>query len=101
MKKCLTILSLTAFAFAASMAFAADGEALFKASCAGCHGADGSKSTGGSAPIKGQKADETLKMLQGYAAGTFGGDKKAIMENIAKKHSAEELKALSDYIGTL
>ena len=101
MKKCLTILSLTAFAFAASMAFAADGAALYKASCAGCHGADGSKSSGGSKALKGQKADEVLKMLQGYAAGTFGGDKKAVMENIAKKHPAEELKALSDYIGTL
>ena len=41
------------------------------------------------------------KMLEGYAAGTFGGSKKAVMENIAKKHSAEDYKALADYIGTL
>ena len=50
MKKCLAILSLTVFAVAASMALAADGAEMFKASCAGCHGADGSKSAGGSAP---------------------------------------------------
>ena len=101
MKKCLILLSLAAFTFAASMAVAADAAEMYKASCAGCHGADGSKAAGGSAALKGQKADAVLKMLEGYAAGTYGGSKKAVMENIAKKHSAEELKALSDHITTL
>ena len=101
MKKCLAILSLTVFAFAASMALAADGAEMFKASCAGCHGADGGKSAGGTTPLKGQKADAVLKMLQGYADGSFGGKQKAVMENIVKKHSAEDLKTLADYIGTL
>ena len=101
MKKCLCLLSLAAFAFAASLAAAADAAEMYKSACAGCHGADGSKSAGGTTPLKGQKADAVLKMLEGYAAGTFGGSKKAIMENIVKKHSAEELKSLSDYIGAL
>ena len=101
MKKCLSILSLAAFTFAASMAVAADAADVYKSSCAGCHGADGGKAAGDSTPLKGQKADAVLKMLEGYASGTFGGSKKAVMENIAKKHSAEELKSLAEYIGTL
>ena len=101
MKKCLTFLSLTAFVFAGSMAVAADAAEMFKSSCAGCHGVDGSKSAGGTTPLKGQKADAVLKMLEGYKGGSFGGDKKAIMENVVKKHSADDLKQLAEYIGTL
>ena len=101
MKKCHTFLSLAAFVFAASMAIAADGAEMFKSSCAGCHGADGSKSAGGTAPLKGQKSEDVVKMLKGYKDGSFGGDKKAIMENVVKKHSDDELKQLADYIGTL
>ena len=97
MKKLLIIAAMTLFAVSAAMA--ADGEALYKASCAGCHGGDGSKSAGGTTPLKDQDADTLLKHLQGYAAGTYGGEHKAVMENVAKKHPAEELKAVADYIG--
>lgn len=101
MKKQLVLLSLAAFVFASSMAIAADGAEVFKSACASCHAVDGSKSAGGSTPLKGQKADDVLKKLEGYAAGTYGGAKKTVMENIAKKYSADDLKTVATYIGTL
>ena len=100
MKKSLAILSLVTMAFAASVAVAADGAEIYKASCSSCHGADGSKSASGSTPIKGQKAEDLLKKLNGYADGSYGGAQKKIMENVVKKH-ADELKTLADYMGTL
>lgn len=96
-----TVLVLLALVLLAVPSIAADAESIYKASCAGCHGVDGGKAAGASAPIKGKSADAILKMLNGYADGTYGGDKKAIMVNIIKKHSPEELKGLSEYIGTL
>lgn len=83
----------------ASAAWAADGEAIYKANCAGCHGADGSK-VNGEAALKGQGADAILKKLQGYVAGTYGGKSKTVMEAVAKKHK-DDLKAIADYAGTL
>lgn len=99
MKKYLVFFFLSIFVI--PMAFAADGAEMYKASCAGCHGADGGKSAGGTAPLKGQKPDAVLKMLQGYADGSFGGKQKAVMENVVKKLSPQELETLSTYIGTL
>ncbi len=102
MKKLLTILSacLLAAALFAAQGLAADGKALF-ARCTGCHGADGTKKAlGTGVPLKGLKADALLKALQGYKAGTFGGDKKAMMEGQVKSLSDEDMKALADYIAT-
>ena len=79
---------------------APDGKAIFEKACASCHGADGSRKLG-EAPLKDLKADEILTKLQGYAAGTFGGERKQTMERIAKQHGADELKAVADYAGTL
>ncbi len=99
MKKLLCLLS-AGFVLFAGLAFAAaDGAAIYKA-CAGCHGADGSKKTAEAAPLKGQNSDEVLKKLHGYADGSYGGKQKAMMTNIVKKHSDEDLKAVADYIGT-
>ena len=100
MKTTLALFSVLLLLFAGSMALAAnDGETIYK-SCAACHGKDGSKPAGGSSPLKGQSAEETLKKLEGYAAGTYGGAQKTLMVNITKKHSAEDLKAVADYIAT-
>ncbi len=98
MKKLFCILTSGLLLFAGTALYAADGAALYKA-CAGCHGADGSKKTAESAPLKGQSAEEILKKLNGYADGSYGGKQKAMMTNIAKKHSADDLKTLADYIG--
>lgn len=83
-------------AFAAS-----DGEALY-AKCRACHGADGSKAPAGTqAVIKGKSASEIESMLTGYKNGTFGGDKKATMERLAKPLSDDDIKALAAYISGL
>lgn len=96
MKKLLIVPAL-ALLLAATAAWAADGEKIYKDSCAGCHGMAGEK---GNSPLKDQDADTVLKKLQGYVDGTYGGEKKAVMVNIAKKHEAE-LKDIADYIGAL
>lgn len=64
-------------AFLGSHALAATGEGLYK-SCAGCHGADGNKPTGGSTPLRGQSADELLRKMTGYLDGSFGGEKRML-----------------------
>ncbi|MCL1939383.1 MAG: c-type cytochrome [Desulfovibrionaceae bacterium] len=102
MKKLLIILSMTLFAASAAFAASAvDGEALFKGVCAACHGLDGSKSAGGTTPLNELDKDTILKRLQGYADGTFGGEHKAIMQNMAKKHTHEELMAAGTFAATL
>lgn len=99
MKKLALALSLL-LAFAASTALAAeDGKALY-AKCAGCHGADGSKAVMSKA-LKGQSSDAIVKAMQGYKAKTFGGSKKATMENLASRMNDAEFKALGDYISKL
>jgi cytochrome c len=102
MKRLLTILSvcLLAAAFFAAQGMAADGKALF-ARCSGCHGADGAKSFLTAKPLKGMKAADALKALEGYKAKTYGKEKKAMMEAQAKDLSPEDMKALADYIATL
>jgi cytochrome c len=80
---------------------AADGNTLY-AKCQGCHGADGSKATMGTGkPIKGLSEADAYKALAGYKAGTFGGDKKAMMEGQVKSLSDDDLKALSQFISKL
>lgn len=78
----------------------ADGKAVYEAKCKSCHGADGSKALL-SKPVKGLKAPDVEKMMAGYKAKTYGGSKKATMENLASAMSAEDIKAVAAYIGTL
>lgn len=102
MKKflCAASLCFCSLVVCAALALAADGKALY-AKCAGCHGADGSKKTMGDGnPIKGMKADVVVKALEGYKAKTFGGAKKAVMEGQMGGLSAEDIKALGEYIAT-
>ncbi len=80
----------------------ADGKAIF-AKCAGCHGQDGKKSAlGKSAVIAGEKADVTLKKLQGYKAGTLNAHGMgALMKGQVSSLSDADMKAVADYIATL
>lgn len=79
---------------------AADGVGLF-AQCAGCHGEDGSKAALGAArPVKGQTADALYGKLKGYADGSYGGSKKAVMAGIAKKLSDEDMRALAAHMAS-
>lgn len=91
-------LSLCAVALAADQAV--DGKGLYSAKCASCHGADGSK-TIMSKPVKGLGAEAFTKMMLGYKAKTYGGTKKATMENLAGNLSEAEIKALAAYVAKL
>ena len=102
MKKILIILSVLACLFTFGVGFAAeDGAALFKAHCQSCHGADGSKASSSSAAIKGWNSADVLKALEGYRDGSFGGARKQVMTNIVKRLTDEQIKSVSDFVGTL
>ncbi len=81
---------------------AIDGKALF-GKCAACHGKDGKqKALGKSNIIAGQSADEVVKKLEAYKAGTrnvtgMGMTMKAQVSGL----SDAEIKALAGYISTL
>lgn len=72
-----------------------DAKALFAAKCAGCHGQDGSKG------LKGKGAEAVVAALNGYKAKTYGGAKKAIMENQAASLSDAEVQALAKFVAGL
>lgn len=93
-------LGVLTLAFSAVSLAGADGKAIYEAKCKSCHGADGSKALL-SKPVKGLKAPDVEKMMAGYKAKTFGGAKKATMENLAAAMSDEDIKAVAVYIGTL
>lgn len=96
MKKLISGLSLMLFMFAAVVAYAApDGAALYKSNCASCHGPSGDQGV----ILNTQSPDDLMKKLKGYADGTYGGDKKAVMINVVKKHNEDELKAITDFVG--
>ena len=88
MKKVLIVFSAVMLLSSFGVAFA-DGDAanLFKTHCQGCHGADGGRvPASGIEPIKG---------------GSFGAQRKLVMENVVKQLSDEQLKSLADYASTL
>jgi len=94
-------LGLSAVALAAAPAApAVDGKELYAAKCASCHGADGSKALM-SKPVKGLAEGAVVKMMQGYKAKTYGGTKKATMENLAANLSDADIKALAAHIAKL
>ena len=91
-----------AFAVVATMAmplFAADGAAIFKAKCAGCHGPDGTKSI----PAMGVKPLNTSD-VKGKGAATLTGE---VTNGVGKmpafggKLSADEISAAVDYVVSL
>ncbi len=67
--------------------------------CAGCHGPAGSGIPAQYARIGGQNEDYTEAQLNGFAAGTRANN--AIMATIAGRMSANEIKAVSDYVAGL
>jgi cytochrome c len=95
-KLCFAVLALAVIGLAAA-GVAADGQALYEAKCKSCHGADGTKALM-SKPVKGLKADAVIKAMQGYKAKTYGGSKKATMENLSASLTDDEIKALAAHI---
>jgi cytochrome c6 len=93
---------LFALAIVATMAmplFAADGAATFKAKCAGCHGADGSKTI----PAMGVPAINTAAVKEKGAAGltTIVTKGQGKMPAFAGKLSDEEISAAVAFVLTL
>jgi cytochrome c553 len=67
--------------------------------CTGCHGVNGEKAAlGKSKIIKGWKASETIKALNGYKDGTYGGAMKGVMKGQVMSLSDADIKALAIHI---
>lgn len=86
-----------------STAFAGgDAAGLYAKACKGCHGADGAKvAMGMTKALKDMSGEDVKAALAGYKAGTYGGEKKAMMERVVKPLSDEELDNLADYVSGL
>lgn len=77
------------------------GQTIFTA-CAACHGADASKSAlGKSQIIKGWKSEKIEAALNGYKDGSYGGAMKGIMKGQVSALSADDIKAVAEYISKL
>lgn len=77
-------------------AFAEDGAAIFKAKCAMCHGPNGEGKIGPKLQGTSVSADQIVEML------TKGNDaKKAPHKKPISGLSAEDAKAVADYVKTL
>lgn len=104
MKRVLCLLTLGVLGLAGAQALAEEshleGGPLFAERCARCHGDAGGDSPGGTTPLKDQDAGTIIEKLNGYKAGTYGGDRKSTMEGVAKNLSEMEIAALAGYIGS-
>ncbi len=77
------------------------GKTAYKA-CASCHGQNAEKQAlGESQVIKGWSASKVEAALNGYVDGSYGSSMKAIMKGQAARLSADETKAVSEYISDL
>lgn len=98
MKKSLILLA--AFTLAVSMSsFAADGAAAYKTKCAGCHGADGSKTNPAMGIRALSSADVQKQSDKELTDVTAKG--KGKMPAYAGKLSDEEIKGVVEFIRTL
>ena len=72
------------------------------AACMSCHGPDGAGNSPAKFPrIGGQQADYTLAQLQHFRDGTRTNDPNGMMRDTAGRMTAEEIKAVSEYMAGL
>lgn len=76
---------------------AAADESQLYARCVRCHGEGGSKEPH---VLKGQAPTAIVAKLKGYAEGTQGGSRKAVMTGVAKSLTDAEIEAVAKHIGT-
>ena len=100
-KKVVALAAVFVFCLAGVPAFAAeDGKALYGAKCAMCHGADGvakkmaagAKNFNDPAWKKGETSDGIVKIVH---------EGKGKMKGLGEKVTAEQAKAIADYVLTL
>lgn len=99
MKKLVVLFFCIVFAASVSVAFSADSAALYKSKCAGCHGINGAKETGG-VKLAGLDSKSAMEKINGYLDGSYGGKAKGMMIRILKKVDSADLQGLADHIGT-
>jgi len=100
MKKTMVVLAMFALVVSIAMpAFAADGAATFKAKCAMCHGADGTKENPGMG-VKSLAGADVQKQSDADLVGavTKGKDE---MPAYAGKLSDDEIKGVVAFVRTL
>ena len=90
------VLMMAALAVVSSLAWAEDGAALYKAKCAGCHGAAGEGKIGPSLQKTGLSAAQITDLLTKGADG-----KKAPHAKAMSGLSADQAAAVATYVGTL
>lgn len=97
MKKTLLILTAL-FTFSPAHADIANGEKLFKLSCATCHGKQGEKQAFNQSAVINQLDRETIiTALQDRKAGKIEG----AGNSVKKRLSEQEIQALAEFIQTL
>lgn len=69
------------------------------AACAGCHGADWTKTDMGNKNVSQMSKADIAAALKGYKAGTYGAAKKALMVGQVAKYSDADLEAFAQTIG--
>ncbi|CAM3955353.1 c-type cytochrome [Arcobacter cloacae] len=78
-----------------------NGEALYK-TCASCHGQKGEKEAlGKSQVIAGWDKERTIKAMNGYKDGSYGGVMKNIMKPQVENKTDAEIEALATFISNL
>jgi mono/diheme cytochrome c family protein len=90
------VLMMAALAVVSSLAWAEDGAALYKAKCAGCHGAAGEGKIGPSLQKTALTAAQITDLLTKGADG-----KKAPHAKAMSGMSADQASAVATYVGTL
>ena len=80
----------------------ASGKLLYNQRCSSCHGSYAEKKAMNvSKIIAGWSKEETLKALQGYQNGTYGGKMKTIMKSQASLLNPEQKDSIADFLLSL
>ena len=97
MRKFLSVVAVSFFAFGAQAADVAAGKAK-AATCAGCHGANGISAAPMYPNLAGQKAQYIVKQLKAFKSGTR---KDPIMSGMAAPLSDADMENLAAYFESL
>jgi len=80
----------------------ASGADIYNAACKTCHGAKAEKVALGKSKVLATLSEaQIISDMQGYKAGTFGGQMKAIMVPVATKLSDSDITAVAAYVQTI